>query len=215
MIDTLLILTVIVGLYMLGTSSLVAVIRASAIQGLVLAFLPLLVRGHVEVHAVAIGVATIGLKVFLIPRLLVGAMRRAGVSREVEPLVGYGASVLLAGVLVAFSFAFGHRLQVPGEHLSPLLVPCAFATLLIGLLVLVSRTKALSQVVGYIVLENGIFLFGLVVVREMPLLVEMGILLDVFVGVFIMAIVVYHIRREFDHMDTHLLETIKEESEGV
>ena len=91
-----------------------------------------------------------------------------------------------------------------------LLIPAALATVLIGLLVLVSRTLALTQVVGYIVVENGIFLFGLTLVREMPLLVELGILLDVFVGVFVMGIVVYHISRTFDHIDTQELTQLKD-----
>ena len=68
----------------------------------------------------------------------------------------------------------------------------------------------MTQVIGYLVLENGIYLFGLMLLHEMPILVELGILLDVFVGVFVMAIVVYHIRREFDHIDTHVLAQLKE-----
>ncbi|MBI3725168.1 hydrogenase [bacterium] len=209
-IDTLLVLAVLIGLYMLGTMELVAMIRASAVQGLILALLPTLVRGHLEAHALAIGLATIGLKVFVIPRMLVAAMRRAGVSREIEPLIGFGASVALAGGLIALSLAFGERLKIPGAPISRLLVPCAFSTVLLGLLILVSRTKAISQVVGFLVLENGIFLFGLVLVREMPLLVEMGILLDVFVGVFIMGIVIHHISRAFDHIDTHAMTTLRD-----
>jgi hydrogenase-4 component E len=209
-IDTLLVLTVLAGLYMLGTMELAALIRATAAQGLMLATLPTLVRGHFEGHAIAIGVATIGLKVIVIPRLLFTAMRRAGVSREVEPLIGFGASVALAGGLVILSLMFGERLRLPGVEVTRLLMPCAFSTVLIGLLILVSRTKALSQIVGYIVMENGIFLFGLVLVREMPLLVEMGVLLDVLVGVFIMGIVIHHISRAFDHIDTHAMTTLRD-----
>ena len=208
MIDTLLVLTVLVGLYMLGTMELASAIRATALQGILLALLPTLVHGSFGWHATAMGIATVALKVVLIPRMLMSAMRRAGVVREIEPLIGFGASVTIAGGLIALSIAFGQRLQVPGAHISQLLVPCAFATVLIGLLILVSRSKALSQVTGYLVLENGIFLFGLVLVREMPLLVELGILLDVFVAVFIMGIVIHHISREFDHIDTHVMTTL-------
>jgi hydrogenase-4 component E len=209
-IDTLLVATVLVGLYMLGTSELFALIRATALQGFILAFLPVLVRGRPEAHAMLIGIATIALKAIVIPRLLTTAMRRAGVAREIEPLVGFGTSVLAAGALVAVSIALGERLHVPGAPISRLLVPCAFATVLLGLLLLVSRTKALSQVCGYLVLENGIFLFGLVLVRELPLLVELGILLDVFVGVFVMGIVIYRISRAFDHIDTHALTALRD-----
>lgn len=94
--------------------------------------------------------------------------------------------------------------------MSDFLLPVSAATILVGLLILISRVKAITQVVGFLVVENGIYLFGLMLLKRTPLLVELGILLDLFVGVFIMAIVVYHIRREFDHMDTHLLDALKE-----
>jgi hydrogenase-4 component E len=207
--DTALVLVALAGIYILGTMSLVAAIRATAIQGFLLALLPILVRG-LEVHSLAIGVATAALKCVLIPKLLLSAMRRAGVSREVEPLIGFGSSVSIAGVLVAISLAFGERLQVPGPAISRLLVPSAFATVLLGLLVLVTRANALSQVIGYVVLENGIYVFGLVLVREMPLLVEMGVALDIFVGVFVMGIVIHHISRAFDHIDTHAMTALRD-----
>jgi hydrogenase-4 component E len=73
---------------------------------------------------------------------------------------------------------------------------------MVGLLVLTTRNKALSQVVGYLVLENGIFLFGLSQVERVPFLVELGVLLDIFVGIFIMGIVVFHINRAFDSQDS-------------
>lgn len=209
-IDTLLILVVLSGLYMLATSDLVAAIRATALQGLVLALLPLLVRGHVDLHGAALGAGTLALKVFAIPTLLRAALRRAGVNREVEPLLGFGASLSLAGVLVVLSIALGQRLAVPGAPPSSLLVPCAFATVLIGLLILVGRTKALTQVLGYLVLENGIFLFGLAVLRAMPLIVELGVLLDILVAVFVMGIVMHKIRRTFDHIDTHAMTELRD-----
>ena len=79
-----------------------------------------------------------------------------------------------------------------------LLVPVALVTVMIGLIVLTTRSKAITQVVGYLMLENGIYLFGLTQLQRVPFLVEVGVLLDVFVGVFIMGIVVFHINREFD-----------------
>ena len=91
-----------------------------------------------------------------------------------------------------------------------MLVPVAFSTLIIGLMVLTTRNKALTQVVGYLVLENGIFVFGLSQAERSPLLVEMGVLLDIFVGVFIMGIVVFHINREFDSLDSAQLTELKD-----
>jgi len=93
---------------------------------------------------------------------------------------------------------------------SALLVPVALSSILIGLFLIVSRKKAVNQVLGFLVLENGIFTFGVGLVRELSLLVELGVLLDVFVAVFVMGIMIFHISREFDHLDTDQLSTLKE-----
>jgi hydrogenase-4 component E len=82
--------------------------------------------------------------------------------------------------------------------------------LLIGLLTLVSRVKAVTQVVGYLVMENGIFLFGVLLLEAMPYLIELGVLLDLFVGVFVMGIVIFHINRAFDHIDVDQLSTLRD-----
>ena len=81
-------------------------------------------------------------------------------------------------------------------------MPYSLATLIIGFIVLTTRRKAITQVVGYLMLENGIYLFGLTQTESVPFLLELGVLLDVFVGVFIMGIVVFHINREFDSIDS-------------
>ena len=84
------------------------------------------------------------------------------------------------------------------------------STLLLGLLILVGRSKAISQVVGYLMVENGIFLFGMILTSQMPFIVEVGILLDVFTGVLVMGIFAYRIQRTFDHMDTHNMLSLKD-----
>ena len=84
------------------------------------------------------------------------------------------------------------------------------ATVFMGLLLLVSRRLAVTQVVGYLMLENGIFVFSLVLATELPTIVEMGVLLDIFVGVFIMGITIFQINREFDHMDASRLQELQD-----
>jgi hydrogenase-4 component E len=86
----------------------------------------------------------------------------------------------------------------------------ALSTAIIGLVVLTTRNKALNQVVGYLVLENGIYVFGLSQAERVPFLVELGVLLDVFTGVFIMGIVVFHINRAFDSLDSARLTELKD-----
>ncbi len=91
------------------------------------------------------------------------------------------------------------------EHAGALLVPASFATVLTGFILLTTRFKAITQVIGYLVLENGIFIFGMLLVEAMPFLVEMGVLLDLFVGIFVICIIVNHINQEFASLDTRRL----------
>jgi hydrogenase-4 component E len=80
-----------------------------------------------------------------------------------------------------------------------------------GFLVLTTRRKAISQVIGYLIMENGIFIFGLLLAEAMPIMVEAGALLDLLVGTFVMGIVINQISREFSSLDTSLLTSLKEE----
>lgn len=209
--DTLLVFTVIAGLFLLGTSRLGALVELFAAQALALSLLPLfLYPGKAGVHGVLIFTGMLVLKVLLMPAILFWAMRHVTVRREVKPLIGFGPSILLALLLIGGSFLFSKSMVLPGKPVSPLLVPCAFSTVMIGLLLLTSRSKAIAQVTGYLVFENGIYLFGLLLVEEMPFVLEMGILLDVFVGVFVMGIVINHIQEAFDHVDTAHLAQLKD-----
>ena len=192
-----LLLVVVTDFAVLGTSRLSACIRAIAFQGLLLGALPLFVHAAISSHAIVLAIGTAVIKAGLLPWFLRWAIREASVRREVEPLIGYMASVILGAVALAIAFAVAAFLPVR-EVETDLLVPVALATLMIGLMVLITRAKAITQVVGYLMLENGIYLFGLTQSERVPFLVEVGVLLDVFVGVFIMGIVVFHINREFD-----------------
>ncbi|HEY3244797.1 MAG TPA: hydrogenase [Phycisphaerae bacterium] len=208
-LDAVFMLIILLDLAMLAVSRLASCIRIFAMQSLLLALLPLAADTlHVGIpgrHALLIAGVTIALKAIFIPRVLERIIRTGEIHREVEPFIGFTASVMIGALLAAGSFAVARRLPLAEAPLSDLLLPASLSTVLIGLLVLISRVKAITQVIGFLVVENGIFIFGLMLLPQTPLLVELGILLDVFVGVFIMAIVVHHIRREFDHMDTHLL----------
>jgi hydrogenase-4 component E len=193
----------------LGTSRLTAGIRAIAFQGLALGLLPIVLHPSRSAHVLGLAAGTIAVKAIVLPWLLRRAIREASVRREVEPLIGYMASVLLGAAALAGAFVLARRLPL-GERETTLLIPIAFATVVIGLLVLVTRSKALTQVVGYLMLENGIYLFGLTQVDRVPFLVEVGVLLDVFAGVFIMGIVVFHINREFDSLSAVNLSELRD-----
>jgi hydrogenase-4 component E len=209
--DPMLVFVVLLNLMLLGSSRLGACVRISALQGMALGILPLLVATHgISVRLLLFALVFFVLKGIVFPRLLLRAIRSADVRHEVEPMVGYPASVLLGVVLLALSFWLTSRIDLPRPAASPLVLPLALATILIGLFLIVSRRMALLQVVGYLVLENGIFIFGVALAQEQPLLVEMGILLDVFVAVFVMGIALFHISREFDHIDVEQLSALRD-----
>lgn len=194
----------------LGSSRLPSIIRAAALQGMILGVLPLLL-GH-EFHWIGglVAAGTVAVKGFVIPALLQRALRAANIDREIEPLIGFIPSVLLGAGATIGAVALAGALPLRPEHAGSLLVPGAFATLVSGSLLLVGRTKAISQVCGYLLLENGIYLFGMLLIGATPLIVEAGILLDLTVAVFVIGIIVDRIQREFDTLDTRKLTSLRE-----
>ena len=211
LLDTLMVLLVFTNLRLLGLNRLNASIRTVATQGVLLGVVALLANaGHLTPRFIMIGVAGIVLKGMVFPWLLFRALRGARVRREVEPFVGYVPSVLAGVGSFLISLWVAARLPLPATAASDLLVPTSLSILFVGLFLVVSRKKALSQALGYLVFENGIYAFGVGIAYEAPALIEMGILLDVFVAVFVMGITVFHISREFDSIDTTRLATLKE-----
>lgn len=207
--EVVLLLVVLTNFAVLATSRLSACIRAIAFQGILLGTLPLLLHPVLSLHTVALAVGTAVIKAGVLPWFLRWAIREASVRREVEPLVGYMASMLLGAVALAIAFVVASALPLP-QAVTELLIPVALVTVIVGLFVLITRTKAITQVVGYLMLENGIYLFGLTQSPRVPFLVEIGVLLDVFVGVFIMGIVVFHINREFDSISAANLSELRD-----
>jgi hydrogenase-4 component E len=208
--DFLIALTMLTNFALVATSRINKAIQLAVVQGVLLGLVPLAMGLGRHLHILLLALATVLVKGWFIPYLLRRAVRQVQIRREVDPYVGFTASLLLcaAGTGVGLLVAHGLPLKPGTEH--TLLVPGALATLFTGFLILVSRRKAVTQVVGYLVLENGIYLFGLLLVEEMPVLVETGILLDLFVGVFVFGIVINHIRVAFDSMDTRHLAELKD-----
>lgn len=213
--DTITLLLILSNLALLGSSQLGFCIRVVAVQGIALGLLPILF-GSAEwsVHAIILATSALALKGVVFPWLLFEALRAADVRRETEPFVGYVLSLIFGVVALAVVLCMRSRLALPVSADLRLMVAIAFFTVLVGFFLIVTRKKALTQVLGYLVLENGIYAFGTTISSEQPWLVEMGVLLDVFVAVFIMGIMIFHISREFDHIDTHRLARLSDWKQG-
>jgi hydrogenase-4 component E len=197
-------------LVMLGLSELGGCIRVVAIQGILLGIFTLIARlDALSLRLVILGVVSMALKGFVFPFLLSRGIREAKVRREVEPFVGYAASIVIGLAMLAASIAIAARFPSISPTSSTFIIPVALSTVFTGLFLVISRRKALTQIIGYLVFENGIYMFGIFAAGEIPFLVEFGVLLDVFVAVFVMGIAINHINREFDHIDADQLSSLK------
>ncbi len=210
LLDTLLMLLVLTNFRLLGTSRLSACIQTMAFQAVVLcALLVAMNASLLTVRLVAFAAATVAVKGTLLPWLLRRAARESGTHREIQPLIGFTTSILVGAVLLGMCFLLSQPLKeglpVGGR---PILAAALF-TILTGLLLIVSRRNALAQVLGYLAMENGVYAFGAALVVQEPLLVEMGVLLDVLVAIFVMGIAIFHISREFEHVETDRLSELK------
>ena len=210
-IDAVLICIVLTSFVLVGASRLGTCIRVVALQGVLLGVLTLAAAESVlSLRAPLLALTIVGLKGAAFPWLLSRAVRDADVRREIEPFVGYKVSLLLATLALAASLWLGARLPRPNPAMSALVVPVALFTIQVGLFIIISRKKALTQVLGYLVMENGIYAFGVGAVEGTPMLLELAVLLDLLVAVFVMGITLFHIRREFNHIDTDQLVALRD-----
>jgi hydrogenase-4 component E len=193
-----------------GASRLKHAIRLVAAQGLAVGLLPLLLwdwaAGSPPAARVWIVAAVnILVKALPLPLLLSYAARKANTRRELEPLVSFRLSQAIVFLLTLGAFAVSAKLGTPGPAAAALALPIAFTTMGTGLLLLCARKKAITQVLGFLVLENGISAFGAGILLEYGIIVELGILLDVLALAFILGIAIFQISRTFSSTDTDRL----------
>lgn len=195
---------------LLGTSRIGACIRFLSLQGILFSLVPVIAHDDgLSLRVIMLAGANVGLKGIIFPAVLLHLRARANFQREVEPFVGFVASILFGIAALAVSLELARELKPALSHAPFLMLEAAIFLVAIGLFLIVSRRNALMQVIGYLVIENGIFVFAVITVAETPLLVELGILLDAFVAVFVMGIAVFHISREFGMADADRLNTLR------
>jgi hydrogenase-4 component E len=208
--EPLLVTILLLNLYVLGASRMRSVITASALQGICLGILAVTAHAEITAAVIAISVVAVAVKAVVIPRLLYKAMRDVAIARDVEPLIGLIPSLVIGAAGTAGSVIFSQTLPIAVSQQGSLILPSSLATVLTGCIVLTTRRKAITQVVGYLILENGIFIMGLGLLDAMPFLVELGVLLDLFVAIFVMGIIINHVSREFADADVAELTSLKE-----
>lgn len=212
--DALLSMVLLSVLMSLASNRLMTLVKIMAFQGIAVSLVPIFLEYHGDM---AIGSLLflqfmILVKGFLIPGLMYVAVKKVKIQREVEPIVGYHASVFAGLVFILVSAFIADRMHsyLPGKHI--LLMAAAITTLASGLFLLMTRYKAINQVIGYLMMENGIYLIGTALAKQTHTLyvIEFGVLLDLLVCVMIMGIVLHNINRAFDDVDTGLLGQLKD-----
>jgi hydrogenase-4 component E len=209
-IDTILSLVLLSVLFSFGSSRLPGLIKVIAFQGVVVSIVPLFIGHDLTTGGVIFTLTTMVIRGIIIPLCIHLAIKRVAIHREVEPIVGYHASLLAGlGLIVAATYVSRH-FDISSITSHVLLLPTAITLLVAGMFLLMARRNAIAMVLGYIMMENGIYLVGTTFSIRAHHIVEFGILLDVLAGVMIMAIILQNIKQEFDNVDTAHLRTLKE-----
>lgn len=181
-------------------------------QGVVLVTSTLLVAVTAQQpHLFYSAALTLVLKVGVLPWILLRLMGRLGIERDNEPLVNVPTLMLVGLGLVVFAFGLAQPITALATTVIRQTLGIALAVILLALLMILARRKAFTQVIGFLALENGLFFAATTTTYGMPMVVELGIALDVLVGVFIFGVFFFHIREQFDSLDLHHLETLKED----
>jgi hydrogenase-4 component E len=191
-------------------NSLAGQVRMFAIQSGILAALAAVVAsfgGRLELFGVA-AVFTI-IKVIVIPNVLNRTVARIGMQRAVAPYLGTSTTLAVCAVLVVIAFTAMSPITRSDALPTADGIPLAFAGVLIGLFTTVNRRRALTQILGFLMLENSIFMIALLATYGVPLIVEIGVFLDVLVAVLILEVFVYRIKQNIDSIDVKQLGVLR------
>ena len=209
-VDSILSLVLLSVLFSFGSSRLPVLIKVLAFQGVVVSLVPLFIANDLSGGGILFTLVTMTIRGIIIPLCIFLAIKKVAIHREVEPIIGYHASLLAGlGLIVAATFV-SHKFDITSISTSILLLPASIILLVAGMFILMARRNAIAMVLGYIMMENGIYLVGTTFSVRTLHIVEFGILLDVLAGVMIMAVILQNIKQKFDDVDTALLRTLKE-----
>ena len=208
-------LVLVLQISMVGQRWLITNIRMFAVQSFLLAAIAGTIAffnhaGHIYIAAVL----TLVFKTLVLPVLLERIVARVGIHQEIEPLINIPLSVLISGGLTLVGYIVAESFYHPEETSAPAalghnILAVAIALFLIGFFMILNRRNALSQVLGLLCMENGLFLSAISLTYGVPLLVEIGIFFDVLVAVMVLGILVYRIGETFDSMDVSKLRRLR------
>jgi hydrogenase-4 component E len=211
LINLLAALLLLVAFAMLTQRRVLSLIHLFAAQGCVLFLSTAIVAYSTkQPHLYYSALVTLVLKVVMLPWILHRIIRALNVQWDVEPLINIPATMLIGIVLVIFAFNLAAPISEIAGTITKATVGIATASILLSFLMMITRRKAVSQVIGFLSMENGLFFAATSATYGMPLVVELGIALDVLVGTLVFGVFFFHIRETFESLDIHHLEKLKE-----
>jgi hydrogenase-4 component E len=196
---------------MLTQRRLLSLVDLFALQGVALAISTAIVAFWTrQPHLYASVALTVALKIVLLPLLLHRLIRKLDVRWDVEGLINVPTTMLIGIVLVVFSFYLAAPISQLASTVTRATLGIAMASVMLSFLMMITRRKAISQVIGFLSMENGLFFAATSATYGMPMVVELGIALDVLVGMLILGVFFFQIREQFDSLDLKHLERLKE-----
>ena len=196
---------------MLTQRRILSLINLFAAQGLVLCLSTALVAALTgQTHLYGSALLTLALKTILLPWILHRLIRRLNVKWDVETLFNIPTTMLVGIVLVILAFNLAAPIAQLAGTVGRATIGIALACVLLSFLMMITRSKAVPQVIGFLSMENGLFFAATASVYGMPMVVELGVALDVLVAALILGIFIFEIRERFDSLDTRHLEKLKE-----
>ncbi len=204
-------LLLLIAFAMLSQRRIVGLVTLFAWQGLALAVSTAIVAYATgQSHLYMSAALTLALTVVILPRILFRLTRQLEVHRDVESVINIPTTMLIGIALVIFAFNLALPISQMSGTVTRSTLGIAMASVLLAFLMMITRTKAIPQVIGFLSMENGLFLAATSATYGMPMVVELGVALDVLVGVFILGIFFFHIRETFDSLDLKHMERLKE-----
>ena len=197
---------------MLSQRRVVALVNLLAFQGALLCGATLLLAWRTgQNHLYLSALLTLALKVAFLPWLLHRLIKRLGVYWDSEPLINISSVMLLGLLVVIFSFGLAQPIAALASTATRNGIGIAIAVVLLSFLTMITRRKAMSQVVGFLSMENGLFFGAMSATYGMPMIIELGVALDVLVAMLVLGVFFFQIREQFDSLDLHHLESLKED----
>ncbi len=197
---------------MLSQRRVVTLVNFLALQGAILCAATLLLAWRTGERNLYLSAAlTLGLKVVFLPWLLHRLIRRLGVYWDTDTLLNIPGTMLVGLVVVVFSFGLAQPITALASTATRSAVGIAVAVILLAFLTMITRRKAMSQVIGFLSMENGLFFGAMSATYGMPMVVEMGVALDVLVAMLVLGVFFFQIREQFDSLDLERLESREEE----